>query len=239
MRICFILAACSLVGPHLWADPSARAPYEASSVVRADQRSGRLVRRVVVPQRVVSPKVIKPVAVARKATPARQYAPGDIDWIVQDAARRHGISPLLVHSVIHVESSYNPYAVSPKGAQGLMQLIPSTARRFGVVNVFNPQENIEGGARYLRHLTDLFRGDLRLVLAAYNAGEGAVFKHNWIPPFRETQDYVVRVGRKLGQLRAQHRAAEATTPAPPPIAPAHASLDRYVDSEGRLHLRTR
>src|SRR6266852_4513315 len=89
-------------------------------------------------------------------------------------AAQNQLSPLLIHSVIAVESNYNPYAISTKGAQGLMQLIPATARRFGVSNVFNPVENIQGGARYLRYLLDLYANNYPLALAAYNAGEGAV-----------------------------------------------------------------
>ncbi len=108
--------------------------------------------------------------------------------------------------MIQVESNYNPYAVSPKGAQGLMQLMPETARRFGVRNTFDIKENIEGGVRYLKYLGTLFPEDPRLTIAAYNAGEGAVWKYgNSIPPYRETEQYVDRVGKRYGQAR---RAAE-------------------------------
>ncbi len=108
-------------------------------------------------------------------------------------AAQHRLDPALLHAVISAESSYNPWAVSPKGAMGLMQLMPGTAARFGVGNAYDPVANMQGGARYLRWLLDYFN-DTRLAVAAYNAGEGAVQKYgNQIPPYRETQNYVVKV----------------------------------------------
>lgn len=109
-------------------------------------------------------------------------------------ARRYGLSPGLLHAVIRAESAYNPSAVSSAGAQGLMQLMPNTAARYGVSDSFNPVENVRGGAAYLRFLLDMFDQDLRLALAGYNAGEGAVMKHGrQIPPYAETQGYVRKV----------------------------------------------
>jgi hypothetical protein len=106
---------------------------------------------------------------------------------------QYRLEPALMHAVISAESSYNPWAVSPKGAMGLMQLMPGTAERFGVSNPYDPVANMHGGARYLRWLLDRFN-DPRLAVAAYNAGEGAVQKYgNQIPPYQETQTYVVRV----------------------------------------------
>jgi soluble lytic murein transglycosylase-like protein len=99
--------------------------------------------------------------------------------------------------VIKVESNYNPFAISNKGAFGLMQLVPATARRFGVSNVFNPVQNIQGGARYLRYLLDLYEDNYPLALAAYNAGEGAVAKYRGVPPYKETQNYLILVRRQL------------------------------------------
>ena len=116
---------------------------------------------------------------------------------VDRIARQNQLSPQLVHSVIQVESNYDPNAVSPKGAQGLMQLIPATARRFGVSDAFDPADNIQGGARYLKYLLELYKGDEALALAAYNAGEGAVSRYGGVPPFPETQNYVAKVRQQL------------------------------------------
>jgi soluble lytic murein transglycosylase-like protein len=119
---------------------------------------------------------------------------------------RHGASqrrvePALIHAVISVESAYNPSARSHAGAVGLMQLMPETAKRYGVTNRLDPAQNIQGGARYLRDLTAMFNGNLQLVLAAYNAGEEAVIKYGKkIPPYRETQAYVKRVASLYQQL---------------------------------------
>ena len=124
----------------------------------------------------------------------------DIDQIVNNASKQNGIDPNLVFSVMRQESGFHSGAVSPKGARGLMQLIPSTAARFGVKNIFDPKENIEGGTKYLRFLLDTFNGDVELALAGYNAGEGAVMRYgNRIPPYAETQNYVKSIVSKYGQ----------------------------------------
>ncbi len=112
---------------------------------------------------------------------------------IKDASERYGVPERLVHAVIRVESAFNPQAVSVKGAQGLMQLMPETASMLGVRNSFDPQQNIDGGVRHLRGLIDRFGNDLPLALAAYNAGEKAVITYRGIPPFPETRDYVTRV----------------------------------------------
>lgn len=114
--------------------------------------------------------------------------------IVEEAAKTYQLEPALLHAVITAESSYNPNALSPKGATGLMQLMPATARRYGVSNIWDPNQNIFGGAQYLRYLLQLFNNDMSLAVAAYNAGEHNVMKYgNRIPPFRETIDYVPKV----------------------------------------------
>lgn len=116
------------------------------------------------------------------------------DSLIERAARQYGLQSELLHAVIAVESGYDPHARSPKGAGGLMQLMPGTAKRYGVTNAFDPEQNINGGARYLRDLMKLFNGELSLVLAAYNAGENAVRRNqNRIPQYRETVAYVPKV----------------------------------------------
>ena len=121
---------------------------------------------------------------------------------IDSIARRHGVDPLLVRAMIRVESNFDARAVSPKGAAGLMQLMPETAMRYGVDNRFDPAQNVDGGVRYLRDLMAMFDGNLSLALAAYNAGEGAVLKHGRrIPPYPETQQYVVWVRSYYNQFR--------------------------------------
>jgi soluble lytic murein transglycosylase-like protein len=112
---------------------------------------------------------------------------------IADAAAAYGVDESIVRAIIHAESAFNPNAMSRVGAQGLMQLMPATARRFGVGNAFDPGQNIRGGVQYLAFLLKRFNGDLRLVAAGYNAGEGAVDKYRGVPPYSETQRYVQRV----------------------------------------------
>lgn len=121
------------------------------------------------------------------------YADGSIANLVHKLAPKYQIDPKLVLAVISVESAFNPRAVSPKNAQGLMQLIPETAQRFQVSNPFDPEENIKGGMAYLRWLLAFFKGDVTLVAAAYNAGEGAVERYRGIPPYQETVNYVEKI----------------------------------------------
>jgi soluble lytic murein transglycosylase-like protein len=123
---------------------------------------------------------------------------------IRKAADKHSLPYHLLHAVITVESAYNPHAVSRAGAQGLMQLMPATAHRYGVHDPFNPRDNINGGSRYLSHLIELFEGNYHLALAAYNAGENAVKRHgNRIPPYKETQNYVRKVMKYYKKYRFQ------------------------------------
>ncbi|HTS78038.1 MAG TPA: lytic transglycosylase domain-containing protein [Bryobacteraceae bacterium] len=187
-------------------------------VVRADRRTGRLVRSVSAPR-----------------VPKKEIAD-----LVNETARRHDVDPLLVHSVIQVESDYNPNAISPKGAQGLMQLMPSTAKMLGASDSLDAGQNIEAGVKYLKYLQDLYKDD-RLALAAYNAGPGAVEKYKNVPPYRETQDYVSQVGKRYAAARkAVATAAPAPEPAHAQIKPEeqHPKLEHFVDENGRLYLRT-
>lgn len=124
-----------------------------------------------------------------------------VDDFIVASGKRNAVDPLLLYSIMHQESTFKRNALSPKGASGLMQLMPPTARRFGVSKIWDPQQNIEGGARYMRFLLDQF-GDVQLALAGYNAGEGAVMKYgNRVPPYRETQEYVRRISKRYNLMR--------------------------------------
>lgn len=228
---------CSILGWMLMAaspmhaappSPSVPATQITKFVVRVDRKTGKLVRSAVVP---------------KPATPSKKRA--EYAALVQQAARTHQVDPLLIDSVIQVESNYDPYAVSPKGAEGLMQLMPPTARMLGVSNSFDPQQNIEAGVRYLKQLQDTFK-DTRLALAAYNAGPGSVEKYKFI---RETSNYVTEIDRRYQDARrAADQAAAAslpvdTMPESKPANPAlveetYHRLEQFVDEQGRLHLRT-
>ena len=157
---------------------------------------------LVKPTVLISDSVLTPAA--NGSTGLRGYTTGsaELDRYLLDSSRNHGVDPLLIYSIMHQESSFKSHAVSPKGARGLMQLMPGTAIRYGVTNVFDSRQNIEGGARYLRFLLDYFDNDIDLVLAGYNAGEGAVEKYGWqVPPYSETREYVRRISRRYALLR--------------------------------------
>ncbi len=188
--------------PH----PGLAAPL--TSVVRADPHSGKLVRVMLPAEKAPELKTPDPGILA----------PG-ILAAVDEAAAEHELPAELIRSVIQVESNYNPFAVSPKGALGIMQLIPETARRFGVSDAFDPVENIRGGTKYLKYLLNLYHGDYGLALAAYNAGEGAVAKHGGAPPYPETRKYVESVQKQFtaavknrtGKPAPRNSAVEAST----------------------------
>lgn len=215
-----LLAGGVPVEPRVWAARPVESreivPRSITSSVKVDPRSGKLVRNL-------------PVAFRMGSFQPGQ-APAAIRDVVEEKAREHGVDPLLVHAVIQQESAYNPFAVSPKGAEGLMQLIPATQRRFGVTNPFDIRQNIDGGVRYLAYLRTLFTDD-RHVLAAYNAGEQAVSRYGGVPPYSETVNYVIQVGLRYGQaMRA------ASVEAPLPAAPVEKRIQQHYDAEGRLHL---
>jgi len=193
-------------------------------------------------ERVVDDEVLEPDPPAPKAALAVATAPalplrfdpkqavpeGPWGGLIWEAARRNALNPMLVAAVIRAESAGNPRAVSRVGARGLMQLMPATAERFGVRHhkLFEPEQNLEAGTRYLSWLIDQFPDDLGKVLAAYNAGENAVARYGGIPPYRETRDYVRRVFSNLGLAPAAPAADRVTAAAaglPVPGAPAPAA----------------
>ncbi len=205
------------------------------STVRVDRGSGRLVRtQLILPREVPTLEVIAQ-EYSSSSIPSKfsNLAVGraQVDEIVEQSAAAHGVDPLLVRSVMQVESNYNPNALSPKGAMGLMQLMPSTAKQLGVTNAFDVRQNIEGGVKFLRYLKSQFNDD-RLVLAAYNAGEGAVKKHGWIPPYPETIDYVYKVGKKYGESKRQ----QAPVIEVKAVVRTQPKVQQVIDAEGRIHI---
>ncbi|MDP8989021.1 MAG: lytic transglycosylase domain-containing protein [Acidobacteriota bacterium] len=204
-----------------------RADAGKVSVVRVDRRTGKLVR------------TISGGDSNLKLTPVAP-PPAHIQELVEKSARAHNIDPLLVQSVIQVESNYNHFAVSPKGAEGLMQLMPGTARMLGVSNSFDPAENIEAGVKYLRYLQSLYQDD-RLALAAYNAGPKAVDKYKGTPPFPETQDYVNQVGQRYQTAKHNEALKSAAQPAAPapreevqaPAEEQRPQVERIIDLNAR------
>lgn len=204
----------------------AKTPSAAvKSVVRADTKSGRLVRATVALPQVVSPA-------------DRLLNKAQAGEIIDRIAAEQGVEAPLVHSVARAESDYDPLAVSPKGAEGIMQLEPSTARRFGVQNSFDPEENVRGGVKYLKYLLDYYQGDYTKAVAAYNAGEKAVDRYRGTPPYAETRNYVARVARNLATAREKN--ARKPTMAMPAAVPAetYRPIRTSVGSDGRIYYRT-
>lgn len=166
----------------------------------------------------------------------------DIDTYIVESGKRNSVDPLLLYSIMHQESSFKPRAISYKGARGLMQLMPPTASRFGVTNIWDPKQNIEGGARYMRFLLDTFSGDVSLALAGYNAGEGAVMKYgNKVPPYAETREYVRRIGNRYSMIRDPNAMASAGAALveqkdPTPLSMYERSVFMTRLPDGRLQL---
>ena len=173
---------------------------------------------------------------------ASRLTAASIDGLIEAFAAEHSIDSALIRAVIRAESNFNHRAVSRKGAQGLMQLMPATIWRLSVGDAFDPHENIGAGVRYLRQLLDQFQGDLTLALAAYNAGENAVLRYRGVPPYQETREYVKKVLSLYRRTRgepsrirvasAPSRAAESPPPPPPPPPPP--ALYKALEASGAV-----
>ncbi len=158
--------------------------------------------------------------------PQRLFVPAHVDDMIAETAERHDVDPTILRALIKTESNFNPRAISHKGAMGLMQLMPATARQYGVRNAFDPGQNLDGGVRHFKYLLALYEGNLHLSLAAYNAGEGAVRRYNGIPPYRETQQYV----RKISSM---YRGGSSF--APRTQQPDRWQIMKHVDPNGKVH----
>jgi soluble lytic murein transglycosylase-like protein len=232
-------------------------PGHVTVVVRPNLQTGKLVRSVVVQPKEIAARIHEPLTQSDESpasAPARAPLSSNVIEMIDQIARVYDVEGPLVHSVIRAESNYNPQAVSNKGAMGMMQLIPATARRFGVLNPFDPKQNVEGGVRYLRFLLDYYKNDYKKAIAAYNAGEGAVDQYRGIPPFTETRNYVTQVARNLMAARqAEESKSKAAQHAAEQIAAEKASLEKSgqekqekiynpirasISEDGRVNYRT-
>jgi len=228
-----------------------------SVLVKRDPRTGKVVPLAAPPDpRETAPAVAAPTAggagapapvaaagaAARprnEARPAagapRQGADKSVDEIIAGAAEKHAVDPHLVRAIVKAESNFNPGAVSRKGAMGLMQLIPQTARRLGVDDIFDPEENIDAGVRYLKYLLELYNGNLRLSLAAYNAGEKAVDRHSGIPPYPETRQYVNKISSLYGSGYIVNPFGLSISSQARQPRPDRWGIMKRLDENGRVH----
>jgi soluble lytic murein transglycosylase-like protein len=210
---------CYLVVPAALAQTPAQPPHSPIQEALEKQRAAAAVQRGAVRKQAEMAAQWRAPAItateAPEASPAEcsQIAEGELTPMIDAAGRAHSLQPKLLRAVMEQESGFRPCAVSPKGAQGLMQLMPDTAGQLGVEDPFDPKQNIEAGALFLKQLLDKYKGDLSLALGAYNAGPSAVDQTGKVPDIPETRDYVSAILKKLA----------ATTPAepkpPPPIVP--------------------
>jgi soluble lytic murein transglycosylase-like protein len=200
-------------------------PAFSQEIVRYNGSDGRTVYSNAEPlyqlpgNAVSTPEIFRTVEAA-----VEMQATQRMEALIHRVSKKHGIDPELVKAVARVESNYNPYAVSRRGAQGIMQLIPGTARRFGVANTFDVKQNIEGGVKYLKFLMELFPNNLTKILAAYNAGENAVIRYRGVPPYRETQEYVRKISSLYGRKDLFQTARNESD----------GGIVRYLDDAGRV-----
>lgn len=227
-------------------------PAEVTAAPRQNKRlklTSRAVPASVASAQPAPPPSAAPALAMAAGTALEGFSTGntDVDRFIVASSNRHGVDPLLIYSIMHRESSFKRFALSHKGARGLMQLMPATAVRLGVRDIFDPQQNIEGGVKYMRILLNMFDGDVRLALAGYNAGEGAVLKYGRsVPPYRETQEYVRRISQRYALMRDPSTArlaprvshtqiAKLKAAEPPPLAyETHLFTVRLPDGKLRL-----
>jgi len=197
--------------------------YEGPAVSSMTTAASKADPTVTVPASPTTPAVSGPMSTGRRSTPE------ELDQLVQKTAEKHRVDPRLVRAVIATESNWNVAALSRKGAQGLMQLIPETAQQLGVADAFDPAQNVDGGVRYLSMMLDRYNGDVHKALAAYNAGPGAVDRSGGVPRIPETRNYVQKVtSAYLGGTGLQPRAMATATPIP---------IYRAVEADGRVVFR--
>ena len=201
-------------------------PLHAQALYSYTDESGVRVFTNMAPTHTVEDLVVTG-SVPIHALPNAQQKSISIDAIIEKYATHYQLDPSLIRSIIETESNFNPKAVSPKGARGLMQLMPATAERLGVENSFDPEQNIQGGVKHFRSLLDTFDNNLVLSLAAYNAGENLVQRLGRVPEIKETRDYVKLVTQRYGKTDLDIQAREEKM---------RRQTYRYIDDSGILHL---